>query len=469
MSKNIKLPKHLQHININAAGIDIGSTSHFVAVPEDRCEESVREFKTFTPDLHELATWLKECKVDTVAMESTSVYWIPVYELLEEKGFKVLLVNAKHIKNVSGRKSDVSDCQWIQQLHTYGLLSGAFRPDEDICQLRSYVRQRDNLIQCAGSHIQHMQKALDQMNIRLHNVISDITGVTGQKIIRAIVEGERDPKELAKYRDKRCKNDIEIIEKSLIGNYKEEHIFALKQALELYDFYQAKITECDKVIEEFLKILTQSEDKEESEEKKIDFPKKKKSKNTPKFELQEYLYQLARVDCTAIDGIDSLSVLKIISEIGTDMSKWETEKHFGSWLGLSPETKISGGKVLSRGTRTKSSANRVATILRICANTLYNSATALGAFLRRQKARLGSPKAITATAYKLAKIIYYMLKYKMEYVDVGKDYYEKKYRERMIKNMKRKAQLFGYKLVEIPKISENPKNKDMKNQVVGRS
>lgn len=439
LKKKRSLPKHLQHININAAGIDIGSNSHFVSVPEDRDSCPIREFKTFTEDLYELATWLKSCGIETVAMESTGVYWIPVYEILEAKGFEVLLVNAHHVKNVSGRKSDVLDCQWVRELHTYGLLSGAFRPSEEICQLRSYVRQRGNLVRLASSHIQHMQKALDQMNLHLHNVISDITGTTGQKIIRAILKGEYNPKVLASYRDGRCKQPREVIEKSLVGNYKAEHLFSLKQAVELYDFYQLKITDCDEAIEKLLR-----EWRPESSEQAKALSKKRTTKSSPKFQINTYLYDLCGVDLTEIDGIDSLSALKIISEIGTDMRRWKSEKCFGSWMGLAPGTKISGGKVLKRSTNC--SANRVAATLRGCANSLYNSPSALGAFLRRMKGRLGSPKAITATAYKLARLIYRMLKGKNPYKDIGQDYYEQQYKDRVLKNLKRKAALLGFEV-----------------------
>jgi transposase len=440
--KKNALPKHLEHLNMDAAGIDIGSTSHYVAVPADRAEKPVREFQSFTSDLYELAAWLKDCGIDTVAMESTGVYWIPLYEILEEKGFQVSLVNAHHVKNVSGRKSDVLDCQWIQELHSYGLLSGAFRPEKEICQLRSYMRQRETLIRYAGMHIQHMQKALDQMNLRLHNVISDITGSTGQAIIRAIVEGERDPKVLATHRDGRCKNPIEIIEKSLIGNYKEEQVFELKQALDLYDYYHVKITECDRAIERLLKLLAPDEVPSDSE-----LSKRRQTKSSPKFDVQSYLYQLCAVDLTEIDGIDCLSALKLISEIGTDMERWKTQKQFGSWSGLAPGTKISGGKVLRHSS--KSSMNRVASILRICASTLYNSPSALGAFLRRMKSRVGAPKAIRATAYKLAKIVYKMLRYKINYTDIGEYYYEEQYKERLLKGLTRKAKLLGCKLVPL--------------------
>lgn len=449
-SKKTKLPPQLRHININAAGVDIGSSSHYVSVPEDRDENPVREFKSFTSDLYELAAWLKRCGIETVAMESTGVYWIPLYEILEEAGFEVLLVNAHHVKNVSGRKSDVLDCQWIRELHMYGLLSGAFRPSKEICELRAYVRQRSNLIRFASSHIQHMQKALDLMNLRLHNVVSDITGITGQRIIRAILGGERDPKILSQHRDGRCKQPIEVIEKSLVGNYKKEHLFSLKQAVELHDFYQCKIEDCDAAIELLLSQWTPA-----PSESALALPKKRKTKSSPKFEINHYLYDQCGVDLTAIDGLDALSVLKIISEIGIDMSRWKSEKHFGSWMGLAPGTKISGGKVLKRST--KSSANRAAAVLRICVNSLYNSPSALGAFLRRMKAKLGPPKAITATAYKLAKLIYRMLSKKISYNDAGQDYYEQRYKERLLKKLKQKAALLGHELHPI----ELFKNKEL--------
>ena len=445
MSKK-KSHKHLEHLNINAAGIDIGARSHFVAVPEGRDESNVREFQTFTEDLNAMVTWLKKCGIETVAMESTGVYWIPVYELLEEHGFEVLLVNAHHVKNVSGRKSDVLDCQWIQQLHTYGLLSGAFRPSKEICEFRGYMRQRECLVRSASSHIQHMQKALDQMNLRLHNAISDITGKTGKLIINAIISGERDRKVLAQYRDGRCKNPIEIIEKSLEGSYKAEHLFALKQAMDLFEYYQQKIAECDVVIENLLEDWTQDLNKPE-----VELSKKRKTKSSPKFDAQTYLYQLCGVNLMAVHGIDAGAALKIISEIGLDMSKWKTEKHFGSWLGVSPGTKVSGGKILSR--KSKSTANRVAVILRLCANSLYNSQTALGSYLRRMKGRIGAPKAITATAYKLAKILYLMLKNRIEYEDVGQEYYEERYQDRLLRNLKRKASSIGYVLIDASELT----------------
>jgi transposase len=427
--KSMQLPKHLQNINQYAAGIDIGSRSHFVAVPEGTDEQPVREFCTFTGDLERLAEWLISCGVTTVAMESTGVYWIPVFEILESHGLEVKLVNARHVKNVPGRKSDVLDCQWLQQLHTYGLLRGAFRPVEQVCTLRAYVRQRAMLVRCAASYIQRMQKALSQMNLQLHNVVTDITGVTGMRIIKSIINGERNPRVLAAMRDVRCKNDESTIARSLQGNYRPEHLFSLCQALELYEFHQAKITDCDRKILEQL----QSFD----------------SQNAPNgkqpADVEEALLRMSGVDLTRIDGIDTKTVLKVLAEIGADMSRWKSEKHFASWLGLSPGSKISGGKVLSSAT--KPVANRAATALCMAAYTLFRSKSALGAYLRRLRSRLGAPKAITATAHKMARLIYSMLKNGTEYVDVGQEHYEKRYRSRVVQNLKRKAQELGFELV----------------------
>jgi transposase len=324
-------------------------------------------------------------------------------------------------------------------------LEGAFRPPEQICALRAYLRQRANLVRYAASHIQHMQKALNQMNIMLHTVVSDITGVTGMKIIRAILQGERDPHILATFRDRRCKENENTIAKALEGNYQEEHLFSLKQAVELFDIYQEKIAQCDREIE---KILNQFWDKIDIEEQPLPTqPKKRKpSRNEPKFDLRSHLYRVSGVDLTRIDGITAYTALTIISAIGVDMSPWKTEKHFASWLGLCPGNKISGGKRISG--KSKPTANRAAGALRLAAQSLYNSHSALGAFLRRQKARLGAPKAITATAHKLARLVYTLLKYGTEYVDAGQDYYEEQYRQRVIYNLKRRAKQMGFCLVE---------------------
>jgi transposase len=447
--RQAKLPKHLEHINKMAAGIDIGSNSHFAAVPEGCDDICVREFKSFTADLHELANWLEECGIETVAMESTGVYWIPLYELLESRGFEVKLVDARHVKNVSGRKTDVLDCQWLQQLHTYGLLNGAFRPNEQVCALRAYLRQRSMLIQEAASHIQHMQKALSQMNVQLHNVISDITGDTGMKIIRAIVDGERDAKLLAKYRNQGCKNPVEIIEKSLEGNYRDEHIFSLKQALALYDFYQGKIKECDMEIEKQLYAFENYVSNEKSE-LKADVTRKKtrsKCKNKLSFDVTSHLIRITGVNLTAIPGIEASSALKIVSEIGLDLTRWKSSKQFASWLGLCPGNKVSGGKRL--GGKSKRTAGYAASVLRMAASTLHGSKTALGAFYRRMKNRLGAPKAVTAAAHKLAVIIFEMIKNGVEYNEVGQDYYEQKYRERLIRNLSMRAKTLGFDLITV--------------------
>lgn len=313
--------KKMDLYNSDAAGIDIGSTSHFVAIREDRDENPVREFSNFTRDLYQLADWLSAKGIKTVAMESTSVYWIPVYEILEGRGFEVLLVNARHIKNVPGRKSDVKDCRWIQQFHSYGLLRASFRPNQSICMLRAYLRQRESLIQSASQQVLHMQKALAQMNVLLMNVVSDIVGETGLKIIRAILLGERSPAKLAAYRDRRCKQSREVIEQSLYGNYRPEHLFALRQAVELFDIYQAKIADCDHEVEQVLKQQVPVEIEETVSSTRSGQQKKRKHNNLC-FDAQNYLQQMTGVDLTQIDGLGAHSVLRIISEIGLDMSRW---------------------------------------------------------------------------------------------------------------------------------------------------
>jgi transposase len=444
------IPKHLEQINLWAAGIDIGATSHFVAVPEGCSEQSVREFKTFTSDLYALADWLKQCGIQTIAMESTGVYWIPVYEILEEKGFEVKLVDARQVKNVSGRKSDVLDCQWVQQLHTYGLLKGAFRPVEEICELRAYIRQRSMLVNSASRYIQQMQKALTQMNLQLHHVISDVTGDTGMKIIRSIVQGERDPAILAEHRDRRCKSSTNDIKSALTGNYRAEHLFALKQSLELYDYFQEKIEACDFEIEKKMaEFITHSAVNNVPKEE-LNPNKKKINKGSPGFNLGAELHRLTGVDLLAIPGVNNVTAMQLIGEIGLDMTRWKDDKQFASWLGLCPGNKVSGGKRLSG--KTKPSNNRAAATLRLAASTLYRSPTALGAYLRRLKSRKGPMKAITATAHKLAKIIYNMLRYGVAYMEAGQAYYEEQYRERKIRNMKRMAAELGYSLVETSNI-----------------
>lgn len=431
----------LEQINLNAAGIDVGSEEMYVAVPPGRDEESVRCFPAFTADLHRLADWLKSCQIDTVAMESTGVYWIPLYEILEERGFQVCLVNARHLKNVSGRKTDVLDCQWIQQLHTYGLLRPSFRPPEQIVAIRSMVRQREMLVGYRSAHIQHMQKALTQMNLRLANVLSDITGVTGMKIIRAILAGERNPRVLAQFRDHRCKKSEAEITKSLEGNYKREHLFALKQAVALYDFYDLQLQECDAELEK----MYQEFDPPQDPGSPPPTPRQaKRRKNQPHFDLASALHRMAGVDLTRIDGVDALTIQKVLCEIGTDMSKWPTVKHFASWLRLCPNNKITGGKVIQAGVLP--TQNRASTALRVAASSLKHNNSALGAYYRRMRARIGAPAAITATAHKLARIIYFMLREHKSYLDPGADYFEQQHQTRVLRNLSRQAARLGFRL-----------------------
>lgn len=423
----------------NAAGIDIGSAAHFVSVPPDRDDEPVREFASFTADLNALADWLSACGVDTVAMESTGVYWIPLFELLESRGFTVLLVNARHVKNVSGRKSDVLDCQWLQQLMTYGLLSGAFRPSEQVCVLRSLWRQREMLLKSQARHVQHMQKALTQMNIQLANVISDIAGETGLNILRAINAGERNPWVLADMKNVRIRASREEIAKSLQGNWRIEHLFALKQALALFDFIGTQLTECDCQIEAQLNVL-QVHTGEPAKGKK-----RGRSRNAPKFDLRTQMFRMCGVDLTRIDGIDVTTALAVLCEIGADMSRFPTVKHFTSWLGLCPGTKITGGKVMSG--KTKRCANRAAQALRLAAAALRTSQSALGAYFRRMCSRMDKPKAVAAAAHKLARLIYSLLTKGEEYTDQGQDYYEERYRQRVLHNLNQRANKLGMKLV----------------------
>lgn len=428
----------LNMIRSDAAGIDIGSEFHYVCVPADRSKHNVKKFGCYTHNLHELADWLAECRVTSVAMESTGVYWIPLFEILDARGFEVILVNARHVKNVPGRKTDVSDCQWIQQLHSCGLLRGSFRPDDHICVLRGYMRQRDNLVKGAVTHVQRMQKALTQMNVQLHKVISSITGKTGMRILQAIVEGERDPVKLARLRDSKTKNSEVIIANALNGNYRQEHLFALKQELELYNIYQAKIAQCD---EEIMGYYTSIDSKHAEQT----LPPKDKP-NT-----KDELERISGVDLTKIPGLDTASIQVILSETGTNPDKWSSDKHFASWLGLSPANKITGEKVYS--TRTRKVSNRASTSFRMAALSAGKSKTAIGAYYRRIKSRIGAPKAITATARKLACLFYNMLKHGEEYVEQGMSYYEEAYKDRLVKGLTKRAKELGFTLMENAAIS----------------
>lgn len=447
--KQAKQPKNvdfdsLKQINLHAAGLDIGAAEIWACVPQGRDEQTVKCFKTFTVDLHALADWLTQCGIKTVAMESTGIYWIPIYEILDDRGFEVKLVNAHHLKNVPGRKTDVQDCRWIQQLHTFGLLRGSFHPDELIRTLRAYTRHRANLIQCRTRHIQHMQKALQLMNLKLTNVISDITGQTGLKIIRAIVAGQHDPDRLAKFRNNRCRNSETEIAKSLEGNYRPEHLFNLQQALEAYDFYTHQIQACDQQLEDTYLAAQPQLDLAQHP-----LPPARRtardSDNCPDYDLRRYLYHLSGVDLTQIDGINVITAQTILAEIGSDMTKWPTVKHFTSWLALCPHQDISGGKVLK--SRTKPSKNRANNALRMAAQALTHSHSPLGDYYRLMRTRHGPAKAITAAAHKLARIIYHMLKFQQPFDPDRLQRNQQQLQQRRLKRLKRQAKQLGMNLV----------------------
>ena len=427
-NKSVNL-KVLPVIHPNAAGIDVGAKEHVVAVPCDRDPQPVRTFKAFTPELHELAAWLKRCGIETVALESTGIYWISLYEVLEQYGFEIRVVNARHVKHVPGRtKTDVLDCQWIQKLHSFGLLNGSFRPDQQIRQLRTYMRLRDNLVVNSAQAVHHMQKALFEMNVQLSNVISDVVGETGLYILEAIIAGERDPQQLAALCSSRIKASREMVAKSLHGNWDEALLFALRVALETYRFNQSKIQECDCCIQRHL----------------AQFESRAEVSNSAQ-NLKTQLHRVCGVDLTKIPGIKEQAAQIIISEVGLDMSQWNTEKQFSAFLGLSPDNRISGGKVLRRSTRKV--YNRAADTLRLCAQSLTHSKSALGAKYRRLKARLGAPKAIVAMAHHLARLVYRMLRYGENYVEKGIEHYEHKFRIQRIKWLKKEARALNLQLV----------------------
>jgi transposase len=436
----------LPMIEPNAAGIDIAHREHWCAVPVDRCEKPVRSFGTFTEDLEKMADWLQQCGIKTVAMESTGVYWIAAFQILERRGFDVRLVNARHVKNVSGRKSDVLDCQWIQRLHSYGLLNASFRPEDQVCVLRSYLRYRDELVCARSVQCLHMQKALQQMNVQLHQVFSDVTGVSGLRIVQAILAGERNVRTLAGLADRRVRASQATIEKALRGDYRAEQLFVLQSAFDLHQTYERKIHLCDEQIIAQLATLPSRVDLK-------DKPVPPRKSGRPGFldkvagtDLRVELYRCTGVDLTAIEGIGVLTAQVVISEIGLDMSRWRSEKHFASWLGLCPDNRISGGKVLSSHTRHV--LNPVADALRMAATTLQNSKTAMGAFYRRMRAKLGAASAITATAHRLARVIYRLLKHGELYVQQGMEAYEKKYRQRLLHNLQKTAAALGFELTQ---------------------
>lgn len=432
-------------IHPNAAALDIGADEIVVAVPPDRDAEPVRVYRTFTPDLAELVAWLRQCRIDTVALESTGVYWIPIYELLEQHGIVPYLVNARHVKMVPGRKSDWNDAQWLQKLHALGLLQGSFRPDAEIAALRTMVRYRAELIQHRSPHILHMQRALQQMNIQLERVVSDIMGQTGQAIVRAIVAGERDVVVLAQHRQPGCRSSSELIAKALTGTWKEELVFVLGQALKLYDAYSAQIVVCDREIEQYLK---QMESRSGDPQAPLpDLPPAKRdshSKNAPTFNARAQYARLLGLDMVAVMGLSSSSVQTIISEIGTDMSRWPTVKHFSAWLGLVPRNDISGGKVLR--SRVRKVVNRAAQAFRQAAQAVTRSDSALGAYYRAMRARKGPMQATVATAHKIARIFYHLLKYGEAYQEESGAEYEQKRRERERRQLERRANKLGYTL-----------------------
>jgi transposase len=423
----------LEVVHPHAAGVDVGNSAHYVAVRPDRDSQPVRRFECFTADPNRLAAWLKSCEVKTVALQSTGVYWIPLYDILEERGFEVYLVNARHTKNLPGRKSDVQESQWLLKLHTYGLLKNSLQPTSEIRVLRTYWRQRAEHLREIGTCILRMQKALTQMNLQLANVISDVSGVTGQNIVRAILKGERDP---------RIHASKEEIAKSLEGNWRQELLFVLQQEVDMYDVYQKRIAECDQQLQKHLARFADTVPAQTREEAK---KKKGKQKNHPQFHLADELQRITGVDLTRIDGIDVMVAQTLVSEVGLDMSRWKTEAHFASWLGLCPDNRTSGDKVLSRGTRHV--VNRAATSLRLAATTLLRSQTYLGAQYRRLRSKLGAPKAITAMAHRLARLVYRMLKYGQQYVDKGAEYYEQRNRQQQIEFLRKKAAKLGLQVI----------------------
>jgi transposase len=429
----------LTRINGQAAGIDVGSESHFVAVPPGSCQHPVREFGVFTRDLYAIADWLQACGVKAVAMESTGVYWVPLFEVLDERGFEVKLVDARKVKNVSGRKTDVVDCQWLQQLESYGLLSGAYRPPDQIVVVRSYVRQREMLVRSAAVHIQHMQKALQQMNLRLDKVVSDITGQTGMRILKAILAGERDVARLGAMRDARCKASADEIAASLVGNYRREHLFELKQAVELFEVYQAKVAECEAEMATYLGSVNEGSDDEPP-------PLPGRKRQTMSFDVRRHAYKLTGVDLFRIKGLNAETVLRIVSEVGADLSAFPSEKHFASWLCLSPNRRVSGGKVLS--SRTKTSGNRAAAAFRQAAVSVQRSDSELGAFYRRMRAKKGPASATTATAHKIARLYYSLVKNGRAYEERSAEAYEAREREQAIARLQKRAKGLGYELVE---------------------
>jgi transposase len=436
-------------IRPQVAGIDIGSREHWVCGPQrEDGEPNVRVFGTTTPQLEELANWLLEQGVQSVAMESTGVYWIPVYELLESRGIEVVLVNARHVKNVPGRKTDMQDCQWIQLLHSHGLLQGSFRPAESICALRALRRQHGALVGERSKAVQWMQKALDQMNVQVHHAVTDITGVTGMAIVRAIVAGKRDPHELAKHRDHHCKKSEEEIAGHLKGNWRDEHLFNLESALRLYDHLQEQIAVYERKIHENLESLQPPERKDTSVPPHPNKRKEKAIRRKSDQALREALYRFAGVDLLRIDGIGVGATRVVLTEVGPDVTAFPTESDFVSWLRLAPNTPISGGKRLKKK-RKGMGATRVEGALRMAALSLQHSKTALGASYRRIARHKSAGVAVFATARRLATLIYRMLRYGQDYVDEGEQSYEARFQKRRMLGLKASASALGFQLVPV--------------------
>jgi transposase len=436
----------MSRIHPHAAGVDIGAIEIVACVAGDENTQIVKAFGNYTVDLQALAQWLKSFQVKTVAMESTGVYWIPLFEELERQGFECLLISSRSLRRVAGRKSDISDAQWIQTLHTYGLLEGSFRPQAELVALRTLLRHRSQLVEHRSPHIQHMQKALLQMNVQLSQAVTDITGMTGQKIIRALLAGVRDPQTLAAMREPGCKKSAEEIGKALTGTWREEHLFILKQSVVLYDFYTEQIQACDLEIER-LYGLTRP-DWEGGEVQPLTKRKKNShSKNLPHHpeEVRKHLKRISGVDLSLLDGFGVSLAQTVIMEVGTDMSKFPDEKHFCSWLGLAPKHEISGGKVLKNNTlKTK---NRAGQAFRMAAQSVKQAECVFGAFYRRLRARLGPSQATVATAHAIARVVYRMLKFKVEYEPLSLNEYQKYYEAQQIKYMRKKAAKFGFQLV----------------------
>jgi transposase len=443
-NRKVRSATGLPVVHEHAAGVDIGAREIFVAVPGERDPEPIRSYPTFTGDLHQLADWLVVCRITTVAMEATGVYWIPLYQILEERGLEVCLVNARHFQNVPGRRTDVGDCQWLQQLHAVGLLRGSYRPAAEICALRSLWRHRESLVQMAGVHVQHMQKALDQMNVQIHHVLSDVTGVTGMAMVEAIVAGEHDPAVLAKLRQPTVRADEQTIRKALTGDYRREHLFTLEQSLQAWQHYQHLIGELDRELERQMHRLENDEDVHPPANGK---GRSRPQHNEPVFDLRSHLYRMCGVDVTAVPGVSVMVGQSLLTEIGPDLSRFPTSAVFCAWLGLCPQREVSGGKLLASGTR--KGKNRFAHALRMGVYTLHHSHSAIAAYYRRMRAKLGAPKAITATAHKIARILYRMLTTRTPYDEtmlIERDA-ERNLRQR--KKLSATARKLGYHLVPI--------------------